>query len=220
MADETNSARRDDDAGRTDETRRSDRNSPRRRDVLRAGAAAGVLGVTGLTLNGASAQETTPADGDGQGGTGVFSFSLEEGDLFRVRLRPRDPFGEPATETIPGGCLDGQSAEYQIFVVRAFRDDSNLGYRGLFAPQAAIETETGTTPGEETTLPETTPGEETTPADGELPEIQRGEWYRVTASESCDGMNRLTVETAEPPETTPGEETTPEETTPEETTPQ
>jgi hypothetical protein len=197
--------------------------SPRRRDLLKAGAAAGLLGVTGLTLNGAAAQETTTqADGDGAGGTGVFTFSLEEGDLFRVRFRPRDPFGEPATETVPAGCLDGEAAEYQLFIVRTFRGGSDLGFRGLLAPQTALaedlletttapdggmtetetETETAMDGAGETTTEAAMQDETTTPANGDLPEIALGEWYRVASAEACDGLNRLTIETAEPPETT------------------
>ncbi|MFC4448281.1 hypothetical protein [Halorussus aquaticus] len=199
----------------------------RRRDLLRAGGAVGLLGVTGLTANAVSAQETTTqAGGEGRGGTGVFSYSLEEGDLFRVRFRPRDPFGEPATETVPAACLGGdQSAEYQLFIVRAFRGDSDVGFRGLLAPQAALaedllETTTAAGGGtEETTTAAamqdqtTTPaGQETTTAGGgQLPTIQLGEWYRVASSEPCDGLNRLTIEATDPPETTPtpgGGETT------------
>lgn len=208
----------------------ADENSTRRRDVLRTGAIAGALGFAGLTTNGVSAQETTTDTdgGGGRGGTGVFSYSLQEGDLFRVRFRPRDPFGEPATETIPGGCLGGQPAEYQVFVVRAYRDDRNIGYRGLFAPQAALAEDllgTTTAAGGETTTEaamqdETTTaaGGQTTATGGDLPTIQIGEWYRVASSQPCDGMNRLAIESAQPPETTTGTQTTAETATGETTT--
>ncbi|WP_137287329.1 hypothetical protein [Halorussus salinisoli] len=207
--------------------------SPRRRDVLRAGAAAGVLGLAGFTVGGASAQQVQNA----------FSLSLQEGDQFRVRFRPRDPQGNPATQTIPGECFeDGEQREVQILIVRALRDEIDLGYRGLFVPQRVLETRTPetTTPAEETpTLgDETTPGNETTPADDttteaalqeettpgnetttpadettpaettpgarpELPEILVGEWYSVVSSSRCNDFSRLTLERTEPPETTP-----------------
>ncbi|WP_276279011.1 hypothetical protein [Halorussus caseinilyticus] len=210
--------------------------TPRRRDLLKAGATAGLLGVAGLTLNGASAQEArtrqeTTTQAEGEGGTGVFSFSLEEGDLFRVRFRPRDPFGEPATETVPAACLGGdRSEEYQLFVVRTFRADADIGFRGLLAPQMALAedlletttaagggaTETTAMAGETTTeaaMQDQTTTEEgetttevveetTTMAGGRLPEIQLGEWYRVASAETCDGLNRLTIEVTDPPETT------------------
>lgn len=226
--DDDSPARGDESATTRNDSRAPNDESPRRRDVLRAGAAAGLLGVTGLSLNGAAAQETTTqTDGDGEGGTGVFSFSLEEGDLFRVRFRPRDPFGEPATETVPAGCLDGEAAEYQLFIVRAFRGGSDLGFRGLLAPQMALAEdllETTTAPGggtteadgmteteTETAMDGTTEtateaalqDETMTPADGDLPTIDLGAWYRIASAEPCDGLNRLTIETTEPPETTP-----------------
>ena len=248
-----------------------DSNSPRRRDLLKAGATAGLLGMAGLSLNGASAQETTSerqqttTPAEGEGGTGVFSFSLEDGDLFRIRFRPRDPFGQPATETVPAGCLGtDQSEEYQLFIVRVFRGGADLGFRGLLAPQQALaedllQTTTAagqeTTPGGQTTVPadetteeggmtETTPagetttqaalqdqtttapseetttapgaetttapseettaaaGQQTTVAPGQLPEIQLGAWYRVASAEPCDGLNALTIEASDPPETT------------------
>ncbi|UPV74474.1 hypothetical protein M0R89_00030 [Halorussus limi] len=216
-----------------------DSNSPRRRDLLKAGATAGLLGVAGLSLNGASAQETTTqgtTQAQGEGGTGVFSFSLEDGDLFRVRFRPRDPFGQPATESVPAACLGGQSEEYQLFIVRTFRADADVGFRGLLAPQQALAEDllqttteaagmTETTPAGETTTEAamqdqttTAAGQETTAAGqatttaagGQLPEIQLGAWYRVATAEPCDGLNRLTIEAADPPETTPvpGETTT------------
>lgn len=212
--------------------------SPRRRDVLRTGAAAGLLGFAGLTMNGASAQETTPEQetttpaqetttpAGPQRVQDAFGFSLQEGDLFVVRFRPRDPFGEPATETVPAGCLDGEAAEFQVLIVRAFRGDRDLGYRGLLVPvralaQDLLETTTAaeTTPAMDETTTEaamqdetTTPGDRqtTTPGDA-LPELERGEWYRATSSVQCDGLFRLTLETAERPETTPtgGVTTTP-----------
>ncbi|UPW00509.1 hypothetical protein M0R88_00035 [Halorussus gelatinilyticus] len=201
-----------------------DSNSPRRRDLLKAGATAGLLGVAGLSLNGVSAQETTT---QAQGGTGVFSFSLRDGDRFRVRFRPRDPFGDPATETVPAACLGGdQSQEYQLFVVQAFRNDENIGFRGLLAPQQALAEdllETTTAPGQTTEADgETTTAaamqdqtttaagqatttaarQQTTVPPGQLPEIRLGAWYRVSSSESCDGLNRLTIEAVESPQTT------------------
>ena len=195
--------------------------SPRRRDVLRTGAAAGLLGFAGLTMNGASAQETTTeqetttAEAGVQQVQGAFSFSLQQGDRFRVRFRPRDPAGNPATETVPAGCLDGdQPQEYQLVIVRAFRDGRNLGFRGLLVPMRALaEDMLGTTTAPETTEAAdvtalettTTPeGGQTTMPGGGLPEIELGEWYRATSSEQCDGLYRLGLETAEQPETTPG----------------
>lgn len=214
--------------------------SPRRRDLLKAGAAAGLLGVTGLTMNGASAQETTTAQADGEGM--FFSYSIQADDRFRVRFRPRTPSGEPATETVPADCLDGdQSEEYQLFIVRTFRGELDLGFRGLLAPQMALAedlrgtttvAEDGTTEtttevegnetteaamqDETTTEAETTTevGETTTAMEGQAPELQLGNWYRATSAEACDGLNRLTIEAIQPPETTPvaggGEETTTE----------
>jgi hypothetical protein len=217
-----------------------DSNSPRRRDLLKTGATVGLLGMAGLSLNGASAQETTTerqqtTQAEGEGGTGVFSFSLEDGDLFRVRFRPRDPFGQPATETVPPGCLGtDRSEEYQLFIVRVFRGGADLGFRGLLAPQQALAEDllqTTTAAGGETTeaggMTETTPagetttqaalqdqtttaaggettaaGQQTTVEPGQLPEIQLGAWYRVASAEPCDGLNALTVEASDPPETT------------------
>lgn len=206
--------------------------SPKRRDVLRTGAAAGLLGLVGWSAAG-TAQD--------QQAQNAFSYSLQEGDLFRVRFRPRDPAGNPATETIPGECPNRQFEEYQLFIVRAFRNSIDLGYRGLLAPQQAAETETPqttpegeeTTPAEDETTPEettteaalqdetttvnettpneetTTPEAETTPAEEQaLPEIQLGEWYRVTSSVACANLNQLTLEPAEQPETTPGPQQT------------
>lgn len=209
-----------------------DSDSPRRRDVLRTGAAAGIIGITGLALDGASAQETTtPTDGRA---AALFSYSLREGDTFRIRYRPREPFGGPATETVPAACLGGdRDAEYQLFMVRAFRSDEDIGFRGLLTPQRALaedlletttaaggmtettaEMDGGTTTGaamqEETTTGmqagTTTEmdGGTTTGMGGGVPELQIGEWYRVASSESCDGMNRLVIETVEPPQTTVG----------------
>ncbi len=242
----------------------ADDDSPRRRDLLKAGATAGLLGMAGLSLNGVSAQETTTQQqqtttpAEGEGGTGVFSFSLEDGDLFRVRFRPRDPFGQPATETVPAGCLGtDQSEEYQLFIVRVYRGGADLGFRSLLAPrqalaedllqtttaagqettpggqtttapadettepggmtettpagetttQAALQDQTTTAAGQETTTvagQETTtaPGQQTTVAPGQLPEIQLGAWYRVAGAEPCDGLNALTIEASDPPETT------------------
>lgn len=259
--------------------------SPRRRDLLKASAAAGLLGVAGFTTNGASAQETTTAQADGDGA--LFSYSIQADDQFRVRFRPQTPSGEPATETVSESCLGGdQPEERQLLIVRAFRGELDLGFRGLLAPQTALaedlpettteaeggetaetttesdamtattedeqetatttegnetteaamqdetttanetttEVETTTEAGETTTEAETTTevGETTTATDGEVPEIQLGNWYRATSAEACNGLNRLTVEAIQPPETTPvagGEEVTTEpgdaETTPE-----
>lgn len=74
------------------------------------------------------------------------------------------------------------------------------------ALQDATTTVNETTPVDEETTPaeETTTETGTTPAEGQaLPEIRRGEWYRVTSSMRCANRNRLTLATAEPPETTP-----------------
>ncbi|WP_276301615.1 hypothetical protein [Halorussus lipolyticus] len=202
--------------------------APRRRDLLKAGGAVGLLGLAGLTMNGVSAQETTTqAEGDAPT---FFSYSLQADDLFRVRFRPRDPFGEPATETVPAACLDGdQPQEYQLFIVRAFRGGADLGFRGLLAPQSALaedlletttaggggmtetttegamQDQTTTAMGETTTEvgETTTEMAETTQATGDVTEIQLGDWYRVSSAEACDGLNRLSIETSEPPETTP-----------------
>lgn len=224
--------------------------SPKRRDVLRTGVAVGLLGFVGWSATG-TAQDRQARN--------AFSHSLQEGDLFRVRFDLRNSAGDPVTETIPSDCLDGPSEEYQLLIVRAFRGSIELGYRDLFAPQQAVETENSeTTPETETSPEETTPetatpeetttegttteaalqdatttenettpvdeetapAEETTtaetgttPADGQtLPELRRGEWYRVASSVRCANTNQLTLEAAEPPETTPGaSETTTEE---------
>lgn len=292
--------------------------SPRRRDVLRAGATAGLLGVGGFAFGGVSAQDEQARN--------AFSFSLQEGDQFRVQFQPNDPQGNPATQTIPGTCLEnGGAPEFRILIVRAYRGNIDLGYRDLFVPEQVIATQTTTTttpesdtttpesdtttPESDTTTPEnatTTPSEETTTLDdetttttpenatatpenvtttpknvtttpdrgttteaafqdetttetettnettteiepttttisenatttvgnetttsaeetttpaeetttteetttetqAELPEIQIGEWYRITSSARCENLYVVTLEPTEPPETATAE---------------
>ncbi|MFC4448280.1 hypothetical protein [Halorussus aquaticus] len=263
-----------------------DGNPLRRRDVLRAGAAAGAVGL-GWVASGVSAQD--------QRARNAYSYSLQQGDRFRVWLRPQDSAGNARTETIPEDCTGGQPGEYQIFIVRAHRDGIDLGYEGLFVPSQAVsdqttgtttteatetttettttadtttettttadtttettttadtttettgETETTTTtettteaalqeetttanetttsanetatttetttPANETMTPDETTANETTvrtdttaaettpPGESGLPEIQVGEWYRVTTSIRCDALFQLSLEPAEP----------------------
>lgn len=148
-----------------------DGESPRRRELLRAGAAAAAgLAAFGWSAGDASVrgqsavaadQQTTTEDGEN---AYAFSYDLQEGDRFRVESRIRTPEDDPATETIPSNCLDGGPREFPAFVVRAYRGDVQLGYEGLFVPQGAIETgTTGTTTTETTTT--TTTAETTTTAD-------------------------------------------------------
>ncbi|WP_158056574.1 hypothetical protein [Halorussus halophilus] len=169
-----------------------------RRELLKTGTAAGALAISGWTVVGAAGQETTT---EAQAEGGAFSFSLQDGDLFRVRFRPRDPAGNPATETVPAACLGTEEdEEYQLVIVRAFRGDRNLGFRGLLIPVERFVPEPTQT--ETQTTPETTP-------ESERARIALGRWFQVTASEPCDGLNRVTLERTEPPETTAvGTETT------------
>lgn len=178
----------------------TDEKSPRRRDVLRASAAAGLVAVTGVSVGDSSAQQTDEAQS-------AFSYSLQEGDRFRVRFSPRDPSGNPATETIPGTCLDEESPEYQIFIVRAFRGGIDLGYRGLFAPEQAVVTETPET----TTEEETTPEEEETTEEETTPEGETTE--ETTTEEAAFQEETTTTENETAQETTPEEEITTETTT-------
>ena len=167
----------------------------------------------------------------------TYSYSLQEGDVFRVRLRPHDPAGNPAIETVPAACLGGEAdEEFQLFIVESYREEEFIGYRSLLAPVERLapdvlettqatettEVETETTEAalqDETTTEETaTEGEveETTAADGEtttvsadeLPRIGFGQWYRIASSEECDGLYRLLLETIEEPEVTGGPGTT------------
>ncbi|MFC4550970.1 MULTISPECIES: hypothetical protein [Halorussus] len=186
----------------------SDENT--RRTILR-GTAAGALAFGGWTALGAGSeggQETTTEQEtatEGQTtaqadeGPLFFSYSLREGDLFRVRLAPRDPEGNPATETVPAACLDGGGPEeFQLYLVRAYRDGNLIGFRGLLARPAVVETETP-----RTTEPGETPaGTETTAVGGGVNEIRLRRWYTVTAAEPCDGLNRVTLARAQAPETT------------------
>lgn len=194
----------------------------RRRDVLRATAAAGLLGAAGTALTGAAAQEQEQAE------LRTYSYSLQEGDVFRVRYRPHDPAGNPATETVPAACLGGEADEqFQAFIVESYRDEEFIGYRTLLAPVERLApdvletTEEGTTGLEtetteaalqdETTEAETTVAadeEATTVTADELPEVAFGQWYRVASSEECDGLYRLRLETTEEPETDEGPATT------------
>lgn len=268
----------------------TNRESTRRRDVLRAGTAAG-LAALGWSATAASAQETTTGGEGGQQNRYAFSYSLQQGDRFRVLSRLRTPEGDPATETVPASCDPNGGQQYPVFVVRAYRQNIRLGYEGVLVPEGAVETAgetTGTTETEEETTP---PAEETTVTDGEttttaeettttaetetetqaeaalqdettteaengtdaaaetettvgteattdeteaeatttegeadattatettttattetttqqaagLPPIRVGDWYRVAAMSKCDSVSRLSLEPAEPPETT------------------
>lgn len=180
----------------------ADGEAPRRRDVLRAGAAAGLAGI-GWATSGVSARDgTAPQDGEPRS---VFSYGLQTGDRFQVQSRLRTPDGDPATETVPATCLDdGASPELPVLIVRAYRDDIRLGYEGLFAPEQALATEAAeTTETEAAEETETTGETETTPA-GE-PEETTTRPAETTATETV-------AEAAIRDETTV-EETTAEETT-------
>lgn len=106
-----------------------------------------------MTLSGAAAQE--------QAEMRTYSYSLQEGDVFRVRLRPHDPWGNPATETVPAACLGGEAdEEFQAFIVEAYRDEEFIGYRLLLAPVErlapdVLEPETETADGGTETIGET-----------------------------------------------------------------
>lgn len=132
----------------------------RRRDVLKATGAAGLLGATGMTLTGAAAQEQVRMR--------TYSYSLQEGDVFRIRFRAYEgqrtpgqtegnPAGNPATETVPAACLDGEAdEEFQLFIVEAYRDEEFIGYRSLLTPSERLAPDVlETTQGTETTEAET-----------------------------------------------------------------
>ena len=134
----------------------------RRRDVLRTGAGVGLLGFVSLTATGASTNRRA-GSGQTQRARNAFSFSLQESDRFRVRFRPRDSAGNPATVSIPSNCFDGGgSREYRMFIVRAYKGQIELGFRGLFVPGEAEGTTTETTEVTETTETTETEGEPTT----------------------------------------------------------
>lgn len=166
----------------------------RRRTVLKATGAAGLLGATGMTLNGAAAQEQNQAE------QRTYSYSLQEGDVFRVRLRPHDPWGNPATETVPAACLGGEEdEEFQMFIVESYRDEEFIGYRSLLAPverlapevleptqetettDGVTETETETETTEAALQDETT--EDETPTDDEDEADDEDEETTVAADE-------------------------------------
>lgn len=181
----------------------------RRRDVLKATGAAGLLGATGMTLSGAAAQEQEQAE------QRTYSYSLQEGNVFRVRLRPHDPWGNPATETVPAACLGGEEdEEFQTFIVESYRDEEFIGYRLLLAPVERLAPEvveptreTETTDGvtettDDVTETETTEAalqdettEDETPTDDEDEADDEGEETTVAADEQT-----TTVATDELPE--------------------
>ena len=177
--------------------------------MLRAGLAAGLVGVTHLTADSAAAKNSRSA----------FSRSLQTDDRIRVRFQPRSPDGDPATEPIPEDCLDGEPQDFQILIVRGIRDGIDLGYRGLFVPEDAIATETET-PTETQTTPETTPETET-PSDNATETTPGSETEAAALQAETTPGNETETETtpgnATATETTPGTETT-TETTPTETT--
>lgn len=183
-----------------------DLDSLRRRDVLRAGAAGG-LAAFGWSVGGVSARD--PTTEQRQQTAYAFSYSLQSGDRFRVWSRIRTPEGDPATERIPAECLEDGRREFTAFVVRADRNGIQLGYEGVFFPPDAVATgttETTTATNETTAANETTTsspenGTATTETTTEaaLPAIRVGEWYRVTSMSKCDGLARLSLESAEPP---------------------
>ncbi|WP_134670572.1 hypothetical protein [Halorussus marinus] len=144
---------------------------PRRRDILRAGAAAGLAGL-GLAASGVSALDGTVTQNDGGESSYAFSYGLQTGDRFQVQSPLRTPEGDPATESVPASCRDaGDPSELRVLIVRAYRGDIDLGYEGLLVPPEAIAAtgETTTTPettavndtAETTTTPETAVGETT-----------------------------------------------------------
>ena len=132
----------------------------RRRDVLRATAAAGLLGATGMTPTGAAAQEQVRMR--------TYSYSLQEGDVFRIRFRAYEqrrapgqtegqPAGNPATETVPAACLGGEAdEEFELFIVEAYREGEFIGYRSLLTPTERLAPDVlETTQGTQTTEVET-----------------------------------------------------------------
>lgn len=187
--------------------------SPRRRDVLRSGVAAGLVWLGGATGRGLAQDETTTVQ-DGtttaQSGQGryAFSYGLQRGDRFVIRFRPSDSAGDPATETVPPDCLDGGGTQrYQLFVVRANRGSIDLGYRDLFVPPAATGTETpDATPTAEATTTRGTASEGTTAAETTAPE-------RTTAVAGETTEAALQETTPETETTLAGETTTTEEET-------
>lgn len=200
----------------------SQEGSPRRRDVLRTGAAAGLLGFAALTGTGASSDRSPPnAASPAQQNRYAYSFGLQQGDRFKVRFRPRDD-GSPVTERIPADCLGpgAETSNFQTLVVRAVRDGIALGYEGVFVPGDAIATDAGATTTPERTTSDgdaTTPGPE---ADTTLEGTTAAETTSPGGEATTPG--ETTVTTGEPttqdPETTPAEGTTEEAALQEETT--
>lgn len=182
----------------------SDASSPRRRDLLRAGAAAGLFGITGLIASSSSARQDEQT-------RYVFSHSLQSGDRFRVLFRPEGPEGNPVTETVPPDCVDDGPQELQLFIVRAFRGGIELGYRGLYVPEQAVATE-GTTTAQGTTAEETTATETTTTTSEETATETTPEGT-TTGNETDEGALRQETTTTPANGTTTGNETTANETT-------
>lgn len=177
----------------------TDGESPRRRDVLRAGTAAG-LAALGWSANAASTQETTTGGEGGQQSEYAFSYSLQQGDRFQVLSRLRTPEGDPATETVPASCDPNGGQQYPVFIVRAYRQNIRLGYEGVLVPEGAVETAaetTGTTATEE---------EETTPA-AEEPTVTDGE-TTTTAGETTTTAETETATTETETEAALQDETT------------
>lgn len=89
--------------------------SPRRRDVLRASAGAGLLGITGLTASSATAQDETTTEPETETETGTET--VDEDDGFEVEI-----LGEPA----------------------AFSDDVSARFELTFADAETAQEETPT----------------------------------------------------------------------------
>lgn len=122
------------------------------------------------------------------------SIDLGHRDLFvptRATETPNTTRAEGATTT-PDGTPEETTPE-------------NETTPGTEATQTGERT-TETTTTEGTPTGGTTARGDGTTAAGEstLPEIRRGEWYRVESSTRCVSFNRLTLEPTEQPETTPG----------------
>lgn len=198
-----------------------DDESPRRRRVLRASAAAG-LAALGWPLADASAGNRAGAQDDSNGF--AFSYGLQSDSRFEVLTRLQTAEGDAVTEEIPEDCFDDddESREYEVVIVRAFVEDIRLGYTGLFVPPDALVAQETTTPTEETTT--AMPENETTVAETTPTTAQTTAANETTPGEgtTTPGGNATTEAAMQDETTTPGNETTPaveNETTATETTP-
>lgn len=186
----------------------SDGDGARRRDVLRTGAGAGLLGLAGLAATDAFADRSTGTGAtQSQRTSYAFSDSLRADDRFCVLFRPGDSTEVSTTRTIPADCLDdGDPREYWLYVVRAYRGQIRLGIRGLFVPGDSEGTETtGTTQVDQTTgTPGTTTGQRT-PSNGTATGDETTPGNQTTEN---GGTTEVALQNAT---TTPGNEaTTPE----------